>query len=318
MRSATYQPAGRVPVQTGLALVFSCCCGAFGAFLYAFVTLADRWCLSILLTWAFAFWLVLVVRAACLLAKVRNPGLMRQFGLVVGMSAWLVQWIFWIVLACYDGVREMPGQSIAMAITDLFSTPGALSQGFAAAGAVAGWTNHLDDQFLRAVAWLVELGMLLLMPQQAGFAQAGKPFCEASGQWVTPICLPQEFAGVTLLKAREHLVRHPEALLAALSPLNSQRNCHAKVVLYAGRAETFISVEVTEIRSDGGRAWQRHHTIVEHLRVPARAVDHFMGRLSQELRVEPAPADKHAKRGRSGKGKRAGQSSQGEKPAPTS
>lgn len=318
MQTATYQPSGRVPALTGPAFLCSCCLAAQGALFYALLTLGDWWYWSPVVAWAFAFCLALIVRAACLLAKVRNPGLMRQFGLIVGLFAWLMQWIFWIVFASYDSVRNMPGQSMVVPIADLFAGPDAFHRGLVGALTATEWSVTWDDLFVRVAAWLGELCLFLIMPSRAGFKQAGKPFCEASAQWAARTVLPQEFAGDTLLKAREYLARSPEALLAALSPLDSPRNCHAKVTLHVGKLKTFISVEVIECWSEGRRREQRHHTIVEHLGVPLRAVDHFMRRLSQASPGEPKLAGKRSKRPGSGKsGKRPGQSAKGGKPVRT-
>lgn len=295
MQTATYQPSGRVPALTWLAFICACGLAAQGAVVYAVLILGKWWSCGPVFALAFAFCLALIVRAACVLAKVRNPGLMRQFGLIVGLFAWLAHWIFWIVFACYGSSWNMPGQSIAVPIADLSAGPDALHRGLAGALEATGWAASWDDRSMRVAAWFAELCVFLVMPSRAGFKQAGKPFCEASGQWSTRTVLPQKFAGDTLLKAREHLGRNHETLLAALSPLDSPRDCYAKVELYAGKFETFISVEVIEYWSEERRREQRHHTIVEHLGVPVRAVDHFMSRLSQASRSEPRLAGRRSK-----------------------
>ena len=230
------------------------------------------------------------------------------------MFAWLTQWIFWIVFASYDSVQSMPKRSMAVPIADLFAGPGAFHQGLAGALAATGWSDTWDDLIVRVTAWLAELCIFLIMPSRAGFRQAGMPFCETSAQWSTRTVLPQEFAGNTLLKAREHLARNPEALLAALSPLDSPRNCYAKVIFHVGKSETFISVEVIECWSIGRRREQRHHTIVEHLGVPLRAVDRFMSRISKASRGASRLAGKQPKRaGPAKSGKRPGRPSKGGK-----
>lgn len=280
MRPAFYQPSGRIPAQAGPAFL-ACLAGAgLGALPYALVSVHVPGYVNVFLTLAYAGWLSFLVDAACHLAKVRNPGFMKQFGLLVGLSGWALQWICWIVFASYDNVRSMPGQSFLIAVSELLAGPGALLEGFGVAVEATEWSVRRRDFLVRPVCWLLELSLLLSLPSQAGISRAGRPFCEATRRWAEVTRLPQRFAKEAVLGARTHLAAHPEQLLMALSPLKSERADYATVTLYSGKQDSFISVETTKPwfdRSEG----QEECMIVEYLRVPRRALDQFMERLSR-------------------------------------
>lgn len=168
-------------------------------------------------------WLAFAVEITCVLAKVRNPGLMAQLGLSLGLLGWLSHWIFWIVFASYAGVGNMPGHSLVIPVLDLFADAEALWRGFCIAVAETEWEEVDELNLIRGVAWLGELWFLLRLPYKAGKRQANAPFCEAADLWVNGEKLAYRFAPDHLLRAREHLVAHPEQLLAALAPLNVER-----------------------------------------------------------------------------------------------
>lgn len=281
MRPAFYQPSGRIPPQAGLALIVCLAGAGLGALLYALALVPAPGYLNVFLTLAYASWLAFMVRAACHLAKVRHPGFMKQFGLVVGFSGWLLHWICWIVFASHDSARSMPGQSFAGAVAYLLASPAALLEGFGAALEETEWYGRRDDFFVRAVCWLFEFSVLLSLPSQEGASRAGRPFCEASQQWAGIVRLPRRFAVATVLGARQYLAAHPEQLLMALSPLKSGHTDYATVTLYLGKEHNFISVETTKAWFDRRNGGQQRHVIVEYLRVPGRALDNFMERMSQ-------------------------------------
>lgn len=281
MRPAFYQPSGRIPALTVLA--FLCCLGGagLGGFLYALVSVPAPGYLNALLTLAYALWLAFLVHAACGLAKVRNPGFMKGFGLLVGLSGWAFHWVCWIVFASYDTVRSMPGQSFLLAVAELFAGPWTLLEGFGRALEATEWSEHRRHFPLRAVSWVLELSILVSLPSQAGASRAGRPFCETSQRWAELTRLPQRFAVDTVLRARTHLAAHPAQLLTALSPLTSGRSDYATVTLYSGKRDSFISVEASKTWFDRRKGGQERRMIVEYLRVPPRAIDRFMERLSR-------------------------------------
>jgi hypothetical protein len=279
MRPAFYQPSGRIPALTVLAFLCALAGAGAGAFLYALASVPAPGYVNVFLTLVYALWLAFLVHAACYLAKVRNPGFMKLFGLLVGLSGWALHWMCWIVFASYENVRSMPGPSFLMAVADLFAGPGALLQELGAAIEATEWSERKHDFFPRAVCWLFELSILLSLPSQAGASRAGRPFCEATQRWAVVTRLEQRFAVEAVLGARRHLAAHPEQLLKALSPLTSERSDDASVTLYAGKRDSFISVETSKNWFDR-RNGQEQGLIVEYLRVPRRALDQFVERLS--------------------------------------
>ena len=280
MRPSFYQPSGRIPALAVLAFLCSLVGAGLGAFLYALASVSAPGYVNAFLTLAYALWLAFLVHAACHLAKVRNPGFMKQFGLLVGLSGWALHWMCWIVFASFDNFRSMPGPSFLVAVADLFAGPGVLLQELGAAIEATEWSEDRYDFFPRAMCWLFELSILVSLPSQAGASRAGRPFCEASQRWAGVTRLPQRFAVETLLGARQHLAAHPEQLLTALSPVKSGRSDHATVTLYSGKRDSFISVETSKKWFDRRNGGQEQRMIVEYLRVPPRALDQFMQRLS--------------------------------------
>ncbi len=109
MRSRFYQASGKVPAVTGLVLVCALLFAGIGAFLYAWATLYGGPLLAIGMICAFPFWLVLLAQWSCHLGKIRNPGVMRQFGVVIGLVGWSLQWILWIVFPPMAVSTACPG-----------------------------------------------------------------------------------------------------------------------------------------------------------------------------------------------------------------
>jgi len=292
MHSPFYQPSGRIPVATGPVLLAAIACAGLAALPYAWMTLEWPWYVNVFATFGFAFGLAGVVHLACQVGRVRNPGLMRQFGLAVGLSGWALQWLFWIVFASYPSVDSMPGQSLRIPIADLFSDPGAFARGLGIALDATDWFEKDRHELLRYVSWFAEFLLLTSMPAAAGYGAAGKPFCEAAGQWATVTALPQQFVAGHLTGARSHFIAHPEQLLPALTVLTSPLPTHARVTLYRGKAETYISVDIVKgWTEDGGSA--RRSSVLEYLRVPGRAVDAFLERVNRaEKKAAPAARKK--------------------------
>lgn len=280
MRPHCYQASGRVPALAGPAFICSLVCAGLGAFLYAWVTLYGGMFPALCLMWAFPAWLVLVVRSACHLGRIRNPGVMRQFGLVVGFVGWTVQWTLWIVFATHDSVRSMPGQSLAIPIADLLAEPAAFHRGLSIAVAATTWRDGDWPMWFRSVSWLAELCLLLIPPAKAGFAQAGQPYCEAWNRWATVTDLPYFLAAETLVKARSYLAGHPAQLLAALIPLRRVQDSYATVTVYTGKHDSFISVVVHSLKFEAGHAMPEELVIAEQLRVSSRDISTLVTRLS--------------------------------------
>ena len=283
MRPAFYQPSGRIPVLTVVALLCSLALAAPGAYLYAWASARAPSLLGAVLVWPFAFWLGFVVRTACLLAKVRHPALMKEFGLVVGLAGWVLQWLCWIAFASYDSVRGMPGQSILLPVSDLFADPVALFDGLRVALGMTGWGEDLDQDILRGVGWFFELCLLQAAPSLAGASQASKPFCEASNRWADVRRLPVKFSARHLRGAREYLVANPVGFLSCPSVANSTFPRYATVTLYTGGHETFLSIEITDTWSDGRRKRQRTELLAEYVRVPGKAVQGLLERASRRM-----------------------------------
>lgn len=305
MRPRFYHPSGRVPALTGLVLLCSLGCAGLGGFLYAWATLYGGVLLGIGLICAFPIWLVLIVKWACHLGKIRNPGLMRQFGFLLGLVAWAIQWILWIVLASYDSIASMPGQSLAKPIADLLADPAAFHQGLTTALVATDWFKEDHYMLLRYACWLCEFCLLLIPPGKTGFVHAGRPFCEALNRWATVAELPHLLAGETLLKARSYLAEHPAQLLAALTPVRGARDYYAKVTVYTGKCDSFISVVVHHLKFDGPHVTRDEHVIVEYLSVSARDLAAVLDRLSRpprrktKLRGKKTPRAKLKNQGQS-------------------
>jgi hypothetical protein len=295
MRSPTYQPSGSVPALTGVAFVCCLACAGLGAFQYAWVMLNGNWLLSLCFIGAFPVWLILIVKYACHMAKVRNPGLMREFGLVVGLAGWTLHWIFWILFASHDSVASMPGQSLSTAVAALLAEPQTLHRAFTNAVAVTEWFEEDPSLWLRCVWWLVECSVMVMAPSRAGFAWAGRPFCEARKQWATVDRLPYLFDGRPLLKGRAHLATHPAQLLATLS-LGRRKDCYAEVTVFTGKYDTFISVMVSALKFDGGHVRREEEVIVEYLRVSAGDLASLKERLDRPAQPRTKRAEKKTKR----------------------
>jgi hypothetical protein len=298
MGSAFYQPSGRIPALTVVALLCSLALAALCAYLYAWASARAPWFLGSLLVWPFAFWLGFVVRTACILAKVRHPALMREFGLVVGLAGWLSQWICWIAFASYDSVRSMPGQSLLVPLTDMFADPLALFDAIRVALGTTEWGEDIDYDILRCFGWLCELCLLQVIPSLAGEGQAAKPFCESSNRWADVHRLPVNFAADHLRGAREYLVANPAQFLSGLSVAKSALRRYATVTLYSGKHETFLSLEVTDTWSDGYRKRHRKEVLAEYVRVPSKAVDGLLNRVSSEARHGGAKSKRASTRSR--------------------
>ncbi|SFB86282.1 hypothetical protein [Massilia yuzhufengensis] len=296
MRPVFYEPSGRVPASIALVLVCALAGAGIGALPYAWLSSGDDWVFIILGAWIFALWLAFLVKSACHLAKIRNPGVMRQFGFVVGAAGWAGQWIFWIVFVSYGPVRNMPGLSLAIPVADLLADPGTFLHALRMVLAASGWFDDAFYMLVRSMFWCCELSMLLMYPGQAGLAYAGKPFCEASGRWIPPTMLPQNFTADILPGSRTHFSGHPDQLLNALSPLKSARPCYAKVTFYTGKTGIFMSVQVTRRSFVGGQERVDEEMLVEYLRVPATDVELFMQRLSMRPQARARSRRQKAKR----------------------
>ncbi len=188
----------------------------------------------------------------------------------------------------------MPGHSLAIPVSDLVSDPDAFRQGFSVALAETEWFE--EERLLRYVSWLIELCLMLVLPSWAGFAHAGRPFCEARNRWATVTHLPHLLAGDTLLKARVHLAAHPAELLAALTPLRGALNSYANVTVYTGKFDTFISVVVHTLKFEVSRVRREEQIIVEYLRVSSRDIATLNERLSRRRQPKTKPAGKKTKR----------------------
>jgi hypothetical protein len=298
MRPVFYEPSGRVPVLAALALPCSFIFAAFGSLAYAWAGARGPWYLGMLTVWPLAFWYGCIVRCACRLAKVRNPVVMKEFGLVVGLLGWASQWIFWIVFVSYESVSRMPGGSLMTPLVDLFAGPMAFFDGIGVALVASEWNDDVDVGLLRAVGWICEIAILQTLPSLAGPSEARKPFCEVSGRWADVTRLPVTFATEHLRQGRAHFVAHPEQLLPALFPLKSPSRRFAWVTLYTGRKDSFISVEITERWFDGRRRQQRKDVFLKYLWIPSKGVDGFLKQVSQRVQSQANSGKRRTKQAR--------------------
>ena len=61
--------------------------------------------------------------------------------------------------------------------------------------------------------------------------------------------------------------------------LTAPKSTHARVTLYRGKADTYVSVDIVNgWTEDGGTA--RRSSVLEYLRVPGREVDAFLERVN--------------------------------------
>lgn len=285
MTQAFYRPSGQVSALIVPTLIAALALALPGALAYAWVGARAPWLLGVLTIWPFALWLGCMAKFSCIIAKVRNPLIMKEFGVVLACWAWAAQWVFWIVFMSYPDADSMPGSSILIPLADLFAEPLAPLRALEAALAEIDWGKDADEAVVSVFCWLLELGILVVSTLMAGVVQARKPFCETSGRWAFATRLPFKFAADHVVSARSHLVAHPDRLLVALVPAKSPKR-YAMVTLFRGRDAAYLSVDVIESWLSGKRQTCKRDRLIQYCLVPESAADGFLARVHRQMRSD--------------------------------
>lgn len=192
MSYTAYQPSGVVPSRAYLPAALAILVTLPLAVLYGWLIVRAPAVVNVVLAFAFALAMASFVKRACAKGHVRSPRWAGRFGLLLGVCGCYIQWAAWAVLQ----------QDAQLGVSDLVSGTLQMSARPAALLAVVGdaW-SEMSSTFLgvparypMALAWLLELWMLLFFTHYAGKMRAEEVFDEAGQQWAEYTELPERFA----------------------------------------------------------------------------------------------------------------------------
>lgn len=151
MRPTYYKPSGRTPLLIVPIFLGSLVPTILGSLAYAWANSSAHWILAIITVWMFAAWLAFVAKVVSRAAKMRNPSLMNEIGLAIGLIGCSGQWLLWIVLVSHPGVSDMPCGPMLVTLADLITDSQAITEGFMEALDATGWYDDPDAVLLRSV-----------------------------------------------------------------------------------------------------------------------------------------------------------------------
>lgn len=180
-----YKPSGKFPIYGPLAiLLIGGFCAVAGGALYGAVC---QWnpckCLNMIGTLIFAFVLGIGVMLGAQAGKVRSPFVAASMGLLVGLAAFYVQWIFF-AHAWTDEYTEA-ARWFHHAL-DLFTVMNAAAEqgGWPLEGMDLGSTARVLVKWSFFLFWVLEAIAIVGMSAYLGYYEAhDSPFCEQCGKW---------------------------------------------------------------------------------------------------------------------------------------
>ncbi|MBK9577108.1 MAG: hypothetical protein IPK50_04360 [Fibrobacterota bacterium] len=213
--------------------------------------------------------------------KVRNNVLAIAFAAVGAVASLYLQWAVWVDLVINAGktygdehmgvtvsnIQILQVLGLALSPLDLFSIIGKISE----TGTWGIRGNAISGVFLIGI-WVIEAGILLVLPMIMSTSQSKKPFCEMSGEWFTEEELPAK-----------KFIESKAAFLASLdnlevSPLSTMQDAtdlgadHSLVTKYCSRTnpKCYISVinKKSKVNSKGEIEFD-NETLIEYAEVKA-------------------------------------------------
>lgn len=234
-----YRPSLRFPFAGVRAVVLAGMAAMLSAWCYALATTAFAAAVNPFVTAAMALWLSMLMRWAAAKGKVRHPVRMGRAAAAVGLLAWYVQWVAWIIL----GERFLrTGASSLGAALDLFLRPDLV------ASVALDILREKQSTFGRAVSillWTIELLAFVLPPKSSAAERARMPFCEDTQEWATEIRVPSRFAFIEEPEAfKRRLEADPAALADILGPvIEPDTPRFAELTFYrCGGSASFVTI----------------------------------------------------------------------------
>ncbi len=290
-----YRPSLRFPFAGVRTVVLAGIAAMLSAWCYALATTAFARPVNPFVTAAMALWLVMLMRWAAAKGKIRHPAWMGWVAAAVGLLAWYVQWVAWIVL----GERFLhTGASSLGAALDLFRHPDLV------ASVALDILREKESIFGKAASillWTAELLAFVLPPKSSAAERARLPFCEDTQEWTLEIRVPSHFAFIDDPDAFKRRLEADPALLAdILGPtIEPDAPRFAELTFYrCGRNASFVTitnlVEMAakdaplprEARFENAEHFaQVDEPVVELLRFPVSDPDAVLRRWAEEERA---------------------------------
>lgn len=280
----TYSPSGRF---SPLALLL------FPAVLLTLVPLLSA-------AYAYAIWYVPIVYLNAIFAlilggltgyainqlvvkvgKVRNNVLAIAFAAVGAVASLYLQWAVWVDLVINAGKTYGDNRmSIAVSnvkifqVLELLFSPGALFEIIGKISETGTWGmrgNAVSGVFLIGI-WVIEAGILLVIPMIMSTSQSKKPFCEMSGEWFTEEELPAKKFIENKAAFLASLDNQNVSPLSTMEPAENLGADHCVVTKYCSRTnpKCYISVinKKSKVNSKGEIEFD-DETLIEYAEVKA-------------------------------------------------
>ncbi len=248
MSYTAYQPSGVVPSRAYLWAALAILVTLPLAVLYAWLIVHAPAVVNAVLALAFALAMASFVKRACAKCHVRSPRWAGRFGLLLGVCGWYVQWAVWAVLQqdAQLGVSDLVSGTLQMS-----ARPAALVALVGDAwGGMASTFLGMPARYPMALAWLLELWMLLFFPHYAGKMRAEEVFDEAGQQWAGYTELPERFARLSQAQLLALVAspdgRLPDVLAPEYDP--SAANYAGLRVYRLGKGDPLVSIVNVEQR----------------------------------------------------------------------
>jgi len=191
-----YRPSGRYsPFSIFLLLILCITLIPILALVYAFAT----WYIPIvylnIILGAGLGYLVgwLVYRFVIRIGKVRNGLIAAIWGLLAGLATLYFAWVWWLDILLtvsasetYPGIGEVLKNFSFMNALSLTLNPSGVMEIIGGVNEVGTWGIKSSDSvngWPLTIVWIIEAGILVLIPFLVAFGRSGEPFCEETQSW---------------------------------------------------------------------------------------------------------------------------------------
>jgi len=295
MTTPYYRPSGRVPAAAyPVALLMSAGLIPF-AWLYAWLIIHAPLVFNFFIAFGFALAIGWLTKCVAAVGKVRDPAWISRAGIVLAVLGWYVQWAAWAALTI-DGCCGAQGMASLDARFFNFATQPWLLIRFGADILATGTMNisgwPLKGAWL-GVAWLIELGMHLMLAPVQGRMRVDEPFCESTNAWAVKILVPRQFIPLDAARVASRLEADPGAVWTLLRPMATDASAsHAEVILYrVGAGDAYLSITNVLVKpGKKGQVERERELVTECLRLPDTNVDALIDHLTMQAPPEADPA----------------------------
>lgn len=235
--------------------------------------------------------------------KLRSPKTAGALALVVALVAEYLQWAVYLTLIIgTTDVNEFGSGARKMSIASTSFDPGVFLTLLLKPGAMFGVIRDLASTgswslfgvtvsgIFLVLVWLIEAGMIVLMPFLSARAAAAEPFSETAGEWAVE---------ETLVRRAPHHTEAAEAAAAltngSLQPLHDNGEpLFCRLKLYAAPNDLncrYVSLDQVRIEVDNkGKESEKTNTLLEYLALSPGAYEQLRASFSRPFTEDPEAA----------------------------